>query len=325
MQHLRLRVRARGGRQDERRVVVRRAVRREEVLRTSAAAETKRRDGLGFAATQLVGGGVGDDDGGVARPRRRHRARRRGAQDASARHRRVHDRRRSRVHRARLDAAVRGDHLQHDEQSQPRVLFHEHNLLQRAAHDVLELAFLRGWVGSEGRGETRVGSDGETRETRLRTLRRDRRGLTGAAGRWAVGDEREMGAFSAAAAESRRRRGDALWSPEAGLHTTSMIMRSGSSLRDCTARGPYTAASTTERSGGDGGGRGRVGGQPTRERSAERGGHGCGFASASPCSHRADPSARERNARSSLSWRIIPGVRPSARAAGIVAKARGSR
>jgi hypothetical protein len=114
------------------------------------------------------------------------------------------------------------------------------------------------------------------RETRLRTLRRDRRGLTGAAGRWAVGDEREMRAFSAAAAESRRRRGDALWSPEAGLHTTSMIMRSGSSLRDCTARGPYTAASTTERSGGDGGGRGRVGGQPTRERSAERGGHGCG-------------------------------------------------
>jgi len=96
-------------------------------------------------------------------------------------------------------------------------------------------------------------------------------------------------------------------------------------LRDCTARGPYTAASTTERSGGDGGGRGRVGGQPTRERSAERGGHGCGLARASPCSHRADPSARERNARSSLSWRIIPGVRPSARAAGIVAKARGLR
>ena len=133
-----------------------------------------------------------------------------------------------------------------------------------------------------------------------------------------------MRAFSAAAAESRRRRGDALWSPEAGLHTTSMTMRSGSSLRDCTARGPYTAASTTERSGGDGGGWGRVGGQPTRASEVPSGVvRGRGFASASPCSHRADPSARERNARSSLSCRIMPGVRPSARAADIVAKARG--
>ena len=36
--------------------------------------------------------------------------------------------------------------------------------------------------------------------------------------------------------------------PDAGLHSTSMTMRSGSSLRDGTTRGPYTAASTTERS-----------------------------------------------------------------------------
>jgi len=101
--------------------------------------------------------------------------------------------------------------------------------------------------------------------------------------------------------------------PDAGRWLTSMIMRSVFSLRAGTARGPYTAASTTERSA-DGEGEGRKGvSRRRRAREVTREAARVAGASVAPCSHRADPSARVRSERSVLSCRIIAGVRPSVR------------
>ena len=75
------------------------------------------------------------------------------------------------------------------------------------------------------------------------------------AGRW-TRDARGVGSDARARAaaagnflgQPHGARRDALWMPDAGRWLTSMIMRSVFSLRAGTVRGPYTAASTTERS-----------------------------------------------------------------------------
>ena len=101
--------------------------------------------------------------------------------------------------------------------------------------------------------------------------------------------------------------------PDAGRWLTSMIMRSVFSLRAGTARGPYTAASTTERSTD---GEGRAEGRESAAKGARgdpRGGTRRRRVGRTLFPPRGPVRARVGSERSVLSCRIIAGVRPSVR------------